>query len=928
MRRALSEGNELSPSPTRRRVSEEAQGALRRGAEDKDSHAAKLPRTDKVNHVSDAKHKYFYDDLEVVVDEDVDLLESWEIDDETNDLLEFDEMSFRERSEGEGPPELEAYELEALDAKATVEEVDRLRQIGVIDSADGHQEPEDLVFLDTTNVFDWRYRDGRWKRRCRIVAREYKTNQTTIEEFSPTSNMFVLKLLMVLAQLHGLMTFVADVKDAFLTVPQKNPVWVKVPSWVRGLAKAGDVLLNSSMWRLLRCLPGQRNAALMWSNYFKDLMVSEDFECFVGMPTVFRHKVRKIFLTIHVDDILLVCSEQDGEWFKSITTSLTMKTDGPYRPGSGDMFYYLKKRWTLLAQGVFVQPNPSYIHKMIELLELQRKKDKALPHHATLEVFGKSSSAVNDFLNEAEQKKFRSGLGLALYIAQDRPDIQQAVKVLSTYMAGGTHLALAGLRHLGCYLAGTADYGVLLPNTELFALCCDVERRAAWENRRDRSAYNVEGYADANWGCKVSRRSTTSFMIKCNGCLLMSSCKLQTTIAMSSAESELYAASSCAAEMVQIGLLLKFLVMDTFDFGSKDQKVRLKLYSDSSSARAISQRLGQGKVKHLDIRYLWIQEMVRRKVFTVHRVGTVHNVSDLNTKKLSLARRRFLMGLIPMARGNETGYFELIVGEDDVEKKKVLRIVMSMINAASCSLSLQGCHVAEGCKNPWSVYMIMFLPIAVIVFLLRMINKLADHANRFRIAAKEVRRLLRQRGCPEDQSEEVSSEVERACVEWFGEREEDGYRYCQEENTESEELEDDPRDIVPTRDIFGTEEEWNAYCAAARNTVATPRRRTVPADESAGIPSQTPLSAADENTFGAVSEEDLTNLPPHLREQAIAFLERIPEGGDEFYQFRYQMIGHDMGPESFLTRQAAFVMQRIVLTYMSWQMNWSQFTMT
>ena len=53
-------------------------------------------------------------------------------------------------------------------------------------------------------------------------------------------------------------------------------------------------------------------------------------------------------------------------------------------------------------------------------------------------------------------------------------------------------------------------------------LHCDVEKRAAWENRQDRSAYNVKGYADANWaGCKV--------------CL----CKVQTTIAMNSAESEL-----------------------------------------------------------------------------------------------------------------------------------------------------------------------------------------------------------------------------------------------------------------------------------------------------------------------------------------------------------------------------------------------------
>ena len=66
--------------------------------------------------------------------------------------------------------------------------------------------------------------------------------------------------------------------------------------------------------------------------------------------------------------------------------------------------------------------------------------------------------------------------------------------------------------------------------------------------------------------------------------------------------------------------------MDIFDFGSQEKKVTLKLCSDSSSARPSSQRLGQGKLKHLDIRHLWIQEMVRKK-FTVHRVGTAYNIS-------------------------------------------------------------------------------------------------------------------------------------------------------------------------------------------------------------------------------------------------------------------------------------------------------------
>ena len=56
--------------------------------------------------------------------------------------------------------------------------------------------PEQLV--DTTLVNDWRFRDGVWKRRCRIVAREYREGQANEEQYSPTSGFPSVRLLLVL----------------------------------------------------------------------------------------------------------------------------------------------------------------------------------------------------------------------------------------------------------------------------------------------------------------------------------------------------------------------------------------------------------------------------------------------------------------------------------------------------------------------------------------------------------------------------------------------------------------------------------------------------------------------------------------------------------------------------------------------------------
>ena len=189
-----------------------------------------------------------------------------------------------------------------------------------------------------------------------------------------------------------------------------------------------------------------------------------------------------------------------------VRTHLTMNSEGPFRFNSGETLYYSKKKVMLARQGIFIQPNPSYIKKMVELLGLglEGKKAKSLPHHASLEVYSKDDIKDNERLDAEGQRIFRSGLGLALYIAQDRPDIQQALKTLSTYMAGGTKLAFTALRHLASYLNGTREAGVLLTQTKTYQITSDHWDYPEWSDRQDRQTFNLEAFTDANWaGCKV-----------------------------------------------------------------------------------------------------------------------------------------------------------------------------------------------------------------------------------------------------------------------------------------------------------------------------------------------------------------------------------------------------------------------------------------
>ena len=54
--------------------------------------------------------------------------------------------------------------------------------------------------------------------------------------------------------------------------------------------------------------------------------------------------------------------------------------------------------------------------------------------------------------------------------------------------------------------------------------------------------------------------------------------------------------------------------------------------SDSAAALAISQRVGLGKVRHIDVQYLWIQEKHSAKEIDLGNVKGEDNPADMLTK--------------------------------------------------------------------------------------------------------------------------------------------------------------------------------------------------------------------------------------------------------------------------------------------------------
>ena len=110
------------------------------------------------------------------------------------------------------------------------------------------------------------------------------------------------------------------------------------------------------------------------------------------------------------------------------------------------------------------------------------------------------------------------------------------------------------------------------------------------------------------------------------------------TLCLSTGEAELAAMVRGATEGEGFASVLK-------DFG---MGAHICIQSDASAAIGITQRQGLGKIRHLSVADLWIQQRIRDGILCVKKVAGLLNPTDLMTKPMDSKRLYellYLMGL-------------------------------------------------------------------------------------------------------------------------------------------------------------------------------------------------------------------------------------------------------------------------------------------
>ncbi|CAE7887654.1 unnamed protein product, partial [Symbiodinium sp. KB8] len=561
---------------------------------------------------------------------------------------------------GEHAPELSEDELNLVNAASDKTEIERLVAMGVMRPPLPGEDTSGYGKLTTKIVRDWRKRPG-WTRRSRLVAREFKAwTPWTQDLFAPASNLGAVHSFMTLALTFGLELVTIDVKDAYLNVPQPEPVVIEVEAALLDSSATGVVT-----YVLERLLPGQRVGASAWYGFAKQILNDNGLVNFAKEPTVFRHEdpQNPTALLLHADDGLLAATKKGREKLVGeMRKVVNVQVSEPMRE-IGDELEFLKRKYVRVPEGIIMYSSNRYAESLFEAFGKDIKEKDAPADKEFLEP------DTSEELKGEKQKAYREAVGRLLYLSHSRPDLQFAVCVLSSRMASPTSTSWRLLRKVIGYLYRVPSLGVLMKPIADRACFGYVGKGPLHSG----GTIVVESITDADWaGCRRTRKSRTSIQLYAGGSLIGSMVRSQKSVALSSGESEFIALVGGAAEGLYVVEVFKFLLGP-----ASSVAVELHCRTDSAACRGITQRLGCGRLRHIDCGLLWTQAAVKAGRLKVGTISGQDNPADLGTKPLAGPRMRELLHVL----GARTEDHEEYGAEDHriaSEKRALSKVVKTL----------------------------------------------------------------------------------------------------------------------------------------------------------------------------------------------------------------------------------------------------------
>eukprot|EP00854_Cymbomonas_tetramitiformis_P034034 gene34034-biopygen5441 len=435
------------------------------------------------------------------------------------------------------------------------------------------------------------------KRKSRICVRGNKQEYGVdyYDTFAPCTQLSSVRIVITLALNLGLMVYHMDLDIAFLKSVLEEDLYVRLP---RGLVYGGHRCA-----KLLKAVYGLKQAGREWFDTsdafimgYDSRMQRSDVE-----PCLYfiRDSTLQVIILAYVDDYLVATN--DKSWYDTFVT--TFHSQYACKDlGVLDLVMGIGVRW---GSGTACLSQSGYISQMINTYGLDDAKPASLPMSpgtALAVADGKGSELYRALLGQC--------LGFVQWVARcSRPDIMAAVSVLSRFCAtyGPDHFV--ALKQVVWYLKGTINYELNNQEKHILNSCLSL-----WES----------------------------------GHILLLDSLIQKCVSLSTTEDEIIAMSEGAREVKYVLNVLDSLVNICRP---------VPLYCDNQGAiHLATDYVNNSRSKHIEVRNMYIRELIKAKEAEALYTGTDDNTSDIMTKPLALPIfrvHRERLGVMNQPRGDQ-----------------------------------------------------------------------------------------------------------------------------------------------------------------------------------------------------------------------------------------------------------------------------------
>ncbi|KAL5850870.1 hypothetical protein ACOSQ4_008883 [Xanthoceras sorbifolium] len=453
--------------------------------------------------------------------------------------------------------------------------------------------------------------------KARLVAKGYAQMEGIDynEVFSPVVKHSSIRILLALVAQLNLELVQLDVKTAFLHGDLEEEIYMTQPE---GFKVAGK---EDLVCKLGKSLYGLKQSPRQWYKRFDKFMLGQKYTRSKYDHCVYLRKLQDgsfIYLLLYVDDMLIASSNQEEiEKLKAqLSQEFEMKDLGEAKKILGMEISRDRK----LGQLCLTQKQ--YLRKVLQRFGIN---DKSKPVNTPLAPHMKLSADLSP-KNDAEREymskvPYANAVGSLMYaMVCTRPDISQAVGVVSRYMHDPGKGHWQAVKWILRYILNTVDVGLMF-------------------ERDEKNGQYVVGYCDSDYaGDLDKRRSTTGYVFTLAKAPVSWKSTLQSTVALSTTEAEYMAVTEAVKEAIWLQGLLKDL-----GFGQK----HVKVHCDSQSAICLAKnQVYHVRTKHIDVRYHFVREILEEGQILLQKIHTAENPADMMTKVVTSIKFQHCLDLI------------------------------------------------------------------------------------------------------------------------------------------------------------------------------------------------------------------------------------------------------------------------------------------